>query len=269
LPEPIRVLVLVKATPQPSKQYGDTVCVAGIDLGADPPRWVRLYPVPFRYLDGDNQFKKYDVIRVLARSAGADKRPESRKIDASAVEVECQIGSWAERDAWLSGLENPTMCDLQRQVRADINAQSLAAVRPASVQGLDFDTHPGWTLEELARFEQYQNQGDLFRETAPRLLEPPAFNVRLKYRCTSEGCDGHSQRIIDWELAALQRRYRWDHHELKRAVTRNFFDVPFGRDRAPLIYVGNQENVQRRAAFTILGLYYPKKGDLRQKERLF
>jgi hypothetical protein len=46
------VLVLVKATPQPSRQYGDTVCVAGADMNADPLRWVRLYPVPFRYMEG-------------------------------------------------------------------------------------------------------------------------------------------------------------------------------------------------------------------------
>jgi hypothetical protein len=35
--DPSRVLVLVKAAPQPSRQYGDTVCVAGIDLDTQEP----------------------------------------------------------------------------------------------------------------------------------------------------------------------------------------------------------------------------------------
>lgn len=59
----VRVLVTVKASPQPSTAYGDTVCVAGTLLDG-PPRWIRLYPVPFRYLEGNSQFAKYDIIEV-------------------------------------------------------------------------------------------------------------------------------------------------------------------------------------------------------------
>src|SRR5665647_2659786 len=62
----IEVLVVVKAAPQPSRHYGDTVSVAAIAL--DPLRWVRLYPVPFRYLDDVQQFKKYDIVQVSERN---------------------------------------------------------------------------------------------------------------------------------------------------------------------------------------------------------
>lgn len=82
-----RVLVLVKASPQPSRQYGDTVCIAGVDMNAEKPQWIRLYPVPFRYVEGDRQFRKYDVVSVRTRDAGADRRPESRKIDAATIEI--------------------------------------------------------------------------------------------------------------------------------------------------------------------------------------
>ncbi|MFQ1003071.1 hypothetical protein, partial [Modestobacter sp. SSW1-42] len=74
----MKVLVTVKAAPQPSATYGDTVCVAGVELrGDDPVRLVRLYPVPFRYLEGDQQFGKYQVIDVAARPSTRDPRPES------------------------------------------------------------------------------------------------------------------------------------------------------------------------------------------------
>lgn len=265
-----RVLVLVKASPQPSRQYGDTVCVAGVDLESGTPRWLRLYPVPFRYLDGDSQFRKYDVIEVRTRDAGADKRPESRKIAASTIRVGGRLATWQDRDSRVAGLDEDSMCDLIAAARTDVNARSLAAVRPARVRELDFAPHPGWSSNELARFEAYRNQGDLFREQTPRLLDPPRLIVRLSYDCSSSGCRGHTQRIIDWELSALQRRFRGrPTAELERAIARNFHEIPFGTDRAPLIFVGNQENVRRRASFTILGLYYPKKSDLRQRETLF
>ena len=75
---------------------------------------------------------------------------------------------------------------------------------------------------------------------------------------------------MDWELTALQRRFRTrDESDLRRAITQKFFQIPFGSERAPLIFVGNQENIQRRRSFTILGLYYPRKADAQQKERLF
>lgn len=152
------------------------------------------------------------------------------------------------------------MCALIDDVQENLNARSLAAVRPVGTTSLGFTEHPGWSDAELDKFEQYRNQGDLFREQPPRLLEPPLLIVHLHYHCASAGCSGHSQRIIDWELTALQRRYRnRSLDELKAAVTRNFWSIPFAAARAPLILVGNQEDVRRRASFTVLGLYYPRK----------
>lgn len=85
-----------------------------------------------------------------------------------------------------------------------------------------------------------------------------------------EGCERHRQRIIDWELTALQARYRGrPEDELKAAVTRNFFEIPFAATRSPMVLVGNQEDVRRRSSFTILGLYYPDARDIEPTTRLF
>jgi hypothetical protein len=261
---------MVKATPQPSTQYGDTVCVAGLDLGLDPPKWLRLYPVPFRYLDGANQFKKYDIIRVRTREAGADKRPESRKIEATSIVTIGHAQGWRARAELIKGLQDPSMCELIDATRQNMNAQSLAAIRPAGVTGLEFRPHPGWSPGEAARMEAYRVQDSLFDEATPTSLQPPRLLVTLRYRCETPRCGGHEQRIIDWELTALQARYRGrSEEELKTAITRNFLTLPFGPDRAPLILVGNQENVQRRSSFTTLGLYYPRHSDVEPTERLF
>lgn len=75
--EQARVLVTVKATPQPSASYGDTSCIAGSRIDQGEPSWIRLYPVAFRWLDGDSQFKKYDVIELEVRRRDSDTRKES------------------------------------------------------------------------------------------------------------------------------------------------------------------------------------------------
>jgi len=64
-------------------------------------------------------------------------------------------------------------------------------------------------------------------------------------------------RILDWELTALQSRYPRSDTDLKAAVTNNFLTKMFNPGKAPLIYVGNQENPTRRGSFTVLGVDYP------------
>lgn len=254
----IKVMVLVKASPQPSATYGDTVCVAGVVLAPGPLRWVRLYPVPFRYMDGDRQFKKYEVIDVKVRDAGADKRQESLKIDAQSLKIEGHIDGWERRSRWVEPLDVAGMCEIRAAVQRDINVVSLGAVRPREVHQLEIEEHPGWTVAEQARFERYAQQGDLFSETPPQLLDPPRKVVRLVYSCAAPECPGHRQRIIDWELTALQRRLRNQPDSvLDQAIQERFMDNMYASHKRPLIFVGNQENVARRASFTVLGTYYP------------
>src|SRR3989304_3335000 len=80
-----QVLITVKAYPNPSKKYGETVCCAGIDL--ETACWIRLYPVPYRDLDSSQKFKKYTIIRVHCRKAPDDTRVESYKIDSDSIEI--------------------------------------------------------------------------------------------------------------------------------------------------------------------------------------
>ena len=55
-PARLRVLVTVKAAPNPSATHGETVCVAGVRLGdVGPTGWIRLYPINFRHLSKDTE----------------------------------------------------------------------------------------------------------------------------------------------------------------------------------------------------------------------
>lgn len=57
----MRLLITVKAAPNPSEAYGETVCVAGLRLDLDDPGWIRLYPINFRELGRERQFHKRPV----------------------------------------------------------------------------------------------------------------------------------------------------------------------------------------------------------------
>ena len=49
------ILILVKTYPSPSAKYIETCCTAGID---DQGKMVRIYPIPFRYLNETKRYKK-------------------------------------------------------------------------------------------------------------------------------------------------------------------------------------------------------------------
>ncbi|MEW6623420.1 MAG: hypothetical protein AB1420_09885 [Bacillota bacterium] len=89
-----RILVTVKAYPQPSHKYSETVCVAGI---TDEGEWIRLYPVTFRDLPKEKQFSKYDWIEAQVKKASGDYRPESYNINTDTIKI---MGSIGTKDNW-------------------------------------------------------------------------------------------------------------------------------------------------------------------------
>lgn len=78
LPVRMRVLITVKAAPNPSAAYGETVCVAGIRLDLDAPGWLRLYPINFRDMDAGVQFSKYEGDGRHGSAAGDQWRGRRR-----------------------------------------------------------------------------------------------------------------------------------------------------------------------------------------------
>src|SRR5450432_1349519 len=74
-----RILITVKTYPTLSRKYGETVCTAGI---REDGSWVRIYPVPFRRLEEEEQYKKFDWIECQLARNSTDVRPETfRPVD--------------------------------------------------------------------------------------------------------------------------------------------------------------------------------------------
>jgi hypothetical protein len=81
-----KLWILVKAYPQPSTKYQETVCCAGITMDG---RLLRLYPIRYRHLKKEQQFNRFDLLEVNIRKSTTekDKRPESYRVDEDSIVI--------------------------------------------------------------------------------------------------------------------------------------------------------------------------------------
>ncbi len=255
-PRLLRVLITVKAAPNPSEKYGETVCVAGFNASPTEPGWLRLYPINFRELGVQESFKKYDIVTVQAVPARQDARQESWRPRMDTLRTVGHLKDWNQRMSWLEPITEGSMCALVGASRVSAAAKSLALVRPRRVLGFDIHRHPGWTSDQQQKIDAYISQGQFFKEWDLTPLEAPRFQGWYRYLCQDAGCKTHRQGLLDWEFVALQRRLaHLDDESAMAEIRGKFFDMMCGPTRRPAFYVENQ--AKRAHVFSVLGVYYP------------
>lgn len=254
-PSKMRVLITVKAAPNPSATYGETVCVAGLRLDLGHEGWVRLYPINFRFIEENHTFRKYDVV-TLSASPASDGRYESWRPRIDTLRSETHLDGWPKRMPHLAPFAHSTMCDLNK--RALSGGPSLGLVRVARVVGLQMSPHPGWTADEQQKINDFINQPELFDSGRPKsALEAPRYEAHYRWHCPEPGCRGHRQELLDWEFSAFQRRLPPDHAAARAAIRQRWLTELCSPERQVYFYVGNQ--AKRHQTFSILGLVYPKR----------
>src|SRR5580704_16619229 len=90
-----RILILCKTYPSPSGKHVETSCVAGMEQDG---RLIRLFPVPFRLISDESQFKKWQWITARVAKAPKDHRPESHKVFVDTIV--CDGNPLPTRQAW-------------------------------------------------------------------------------------------------------------------------------------------------------------------------
>lgn len=264
--EPVNaeVLITVKTYPTPSLRHMETVCVAGVRLDTPQPEWVRLYPIPFRVMGEEQQFKKYQrVTAPLIRRPTHDPRPESY----SPVIEKMQLGStidsknnWSKRRRLIDPLIGATsVCDLiaaNRAVKMNEPAPSLGLIKPRDVH-LSIKEGKPWRPKQLEKAKRAATPTLLDEDYIRTELEPMPYELRVKYKCESASCRGHNQAIIDWEVgsAAYNWRNRYPEAELPSRILGNWKSM-LTDDKDTHFFVGNQH--QHRHSFSVLGIWYPK-----------
>ena len=251
-----KILVTVKAYPNPSKKYVETVCCAGVDLSNS--QLVRLFPIPYRDLDGDKKFKKYSIIEAECAAPSDDKRPESFRVNADSIKViawfDTEKGTWQKRKEIVLKVPVKSMCQVCKE--AEASDLSLGLIKPDNIS---FEWSKQSPTDRDARESCYAQLS--FLDKAKDAIEEIPFSFFYKFQCAGVAdCPGHKLSIIDWEIGQAFRDSRSRYPEEKvllEKIKERWLDIANTDKKDVYFYVGNLKRF--RQTFMVLGVFYPPK----------
>jgi hypothetical protein len=248
-----KVCIVVKTYPTPARNGVEVSCTAAV---TDDAQWIRLFPVPFRFLDQDKRFKKYQWVSMKVRRS-SDPRPESFNIDPDSITL---LGSepistkknWAERKSLVLPLISKSYCSLKATRDRD-GHPTLGLFRPRSIHELVIEKISAvWSAEEQAKL----NQKDLFDLGPAQQLEKIPFKFSYRFDCDKAECPGHTFMCSDWEMAQAYRSWRAKYGANWEAEFRKKFETEM-KEKDTHFYIGTIH--QHPANWIIVGLFYPPK----------
>jgi len=257
-----KVLISVKTYPVISKKYKELVCTAGFD---EEGNWIRIYPVPFRQIDYNNQYSKYQWMEIDLNKKTSDPRPESYSPNWAnpprLLEKVDTKNNWAERKKYALKEVYTNLTTLIDEAKNG-SFKSLATFKPTNV--LDFiitETEREWDKEKLASL----NQGDLFEPWEQNIIEV-VNKLPYTFHYVFEDDDGRVSKLMieDWEVGALYwnclRRSGSEADALDK-VREKYFDE-FVNNRDLYFFLGTQHKhhvMNARNPFVIIGAFPPTK----------
>lgn len=254
-------MVVVKAAPILTAQPEEAVCVAAVTLEPNP-RWIRLFPVPFRDLESDSRFKKYQEVTLKVCLSNTDRRPESYVPILDSLKPGKLIDTtdkWAERRRRLDGLDRPTMCDL-KELNSDGSGPDIPSVAIIETDGIPELEITKRSKDKVKRDEEKAKaiaaRYSLFDD--PNLKKMPLeiipWRFRYLYNCLAYNCRGHRQTIVDWEATMLWRKVK-NHRNWQSLMEKTFVDKLWASNHRTELFVGNQQ--QYPQSFLVLGVFWP------------
>lgn len=248
-----RILVTVKTYPTPHPRHHEFVCTAGINEAGD---WRRLWPIPFRYLRKERQFRRYEWVDVDIRKQTGDPRRESHVVDPDTLHRSGDFVDarhrWRARRGLLVPHAAASIEELQDRRRAD--GTSMGFLRPKTLRRLElvWQKRSSWSVEQRSQTRQQQ----LLASARP--LQELPFRLQLHYSCDDSRCRGHRQNITDWEVGALFFKLRAAGRDIPRAAeeTRSAFARFLSNEYDTWLFVGTLGPA--KPTFIVTGLFYPK-----------
>ena len=238
-----RVRILVKAFPQHSQKYEETVCCAGITPDS---RLIRLYPITYRRLAPADQFNRYDQIEAVLTKA-TDTRPESYRVDHASIRV-IEHGQKITGEAKVRLWQPHIVSSLEElQAQHQDSGRSLGIIRPdpANLKFL-------WRkAEQEEQDDTHSVQASLLEEEPLRPLQPPEFT--FLYRFHSPDGAQHNISIQDWEVQATHLSYQRTYGSREAALEKMAKQYGQAMPKQNLHFImGNM--AKRPRQFIIIGL---------------
>jgi hypothetical protein len=257
-----RVLILVKTYPVLSKTYQELVCTAGM---REDGSWIRLYPVPYRKLKQDQQYKKYQWIEIDIVKNDDDPRLESFRPVKLPVEmklletIEADGESWkARRELVLKKVYN-NLSKLITEAKDPKIVTSLAVFKPQRIIDFIIENEVAqWNQSTLDALKQ-ENMFESNDEYA--IVEKIPY--KFSYRFIDDEDRESTLMIEDWEIGELYRNClkRNDGNEQKACedVRKKYFD-DFVLTKDVYLFLGTTKAFHFRSPnpFIIIGFFYPK-----------
>ncbi len=258
-----RVLIVAKTYPELSSKYGETVCTAAVDEAGTP---LRLYPIPFRYLQGPQRFKRYQWVTADLTKNQKDQRPESYSVRAESIELGSEVSAtsdeWGRRAEIVlrdASWQYDSMSKLWQAQH--ISGRSLAFVVPKTITAISIQKRPAEDAQSFQeKFDRLKNsheaarkQLDLFESTVPPAMKKLEFvgeRICVDWFCSDDGCSGHTMQILDWEICELARK------EGLAAAQKKVETLLDLSEYKPAFFLGNFHMFP--GSFAIIGLWYPR-----------
>ncbi|MEE8167733.1 MAG: hypothetical protein V3T58_02530 [Candidatus Hydrothermarchaeales archaeon] len=254
-----KVLVTVKAYPEPSTKYKACVCTSGI---TEDGEWIRLYPIPFEIFRSKKTFRKYDWIEVECRNNSKSeklRRKESHKIRPNTLKiVDTSLNErptdWKSRNEIVLPMLEKSVERLRESYSED--KTSLGLIKPKDLFNFYMSEELNEDDKTLAKAKECY-QETLFGEKRSDLeILPHVF--RYRFSCQGESCKNHDITCEDWELFQSYRSWRWTYPRkevLWEKLKQRYFDEMITK-KDLYFYMGTYF---LQPSWLIIGLYYPPK----------
>lgn len=251
------IFITVKTYPRPSPKYRELVCTVGITKSG---KWIRLYPISFRYMDYQNWYKKYQWIKVKIEKNIKDFRLDTyRPIESTIQTISEQYGTekgWLKRkQIIMPTVEFNSLEEIEDNYQA--NRISLGIFKPKEI--IDFiveSDNEEWGKNQ----KQVLSQMRLF-EKQPKVLEKIPFKFSYKFICNDKRCNKpHKLSIIDWEIFALylniRNKYQYEMDVILEKIKEKWLNQMWNNKKDSYIIVGTR---YPSPTFMVLGVFWPPK----------
>lgn len=265
-----KVLIWGKTYPELSSKYYETVCTGGT---LEDGRFIRLYPIPFRYLEDDVTFTKYQWVTLNIKKATDDPRPESYKVDVKSIRTGEKLlpgkSGWNSRFDIIFKNKKHIFESVEDLIKMNKDrSTSLGFVKPKSILGIEVDERPESEyndfIKKLEANKKRSKQTEIFGPITVQDLKSLQFvskRFKVHWACNNPECKTHHMSILDWEAYELVRRVGIDiaREKLTKILDLTKYDIGF--------FLGNFRLYQN--TFAIGGIWYPKRSKNTETINLF